>query len=320
MSRYVSIAYKKLKASVYFDKTLLPLQGKIVKFEDKNIGKKLKKLTEKLDGGDKAWDEYAQRILKEIDVLVYPKKLYNSKEDDEQKKYKSKIIINKNNELLKIKRPKYFIDLPVEGHIISVLWVLFIGRILDDRNNPDNMLMYEHSYGNRLKKTLINPKTNDITYSPYLFEPYFSQYESWRDKALEVAKKNLNDNKDVIMISLDFKNFFYSVDINKDEYEKILCNYIGNYERWHKRIHDFIYIVLQEYSNKLRKLNTDQDLDIADKTFLPIGFYPSYILANWVLTPFDKEVIKRCNPVYYGRYVDDIIMVDKVEKIVHCEK
>lgn len=39
-----------------------------------------------------------------------------------------------------------------------------------------------------------------------------------------------------------------------------------------------------------------------------------HILANWILTPFENAIISKWNPTYYGRYVDDVIIVDKVEK------
>lgn len=83
-----------------------------------------------------------------------------------------------------MKRAQYYIDMPVEGHILGALWVLTVGTRLDD---SDKQTMYEHSYGNRLRKNLFNPDTGEISCSPYLFEPYFSQYESWRDKALSYA-------------------------------------------------------------------------------------------------------------------------------------
>lgn len=47
---------------------------------------------------------------------------------------------------------------------------------------------------------------------------------------------------------------------------------------------------------------------------MPIGFLPSNILSNWVLSPFDDAVVSQLNPLYYGRYVDDIIIVDKIEE------
>ena len=70
----------------------------------------------------------------------------------------------------------------VEGHILGVVWLMNIGSKLDK-------LVYEKSYGNRIRKKLINELSDEPTFSPYLFEPYFMQYESWRDTALDEAKK-----------------------------------------------------------------------------------------------------------------------------------
>ena len=45
-----------------------------------------------------------------------------------------------------------------------------------------------------------------------------------------------------------------------------------------------------------------------DKVVLPIGFLSSGVLANWYMCKFDKNVNNKINPVYYGRYVDDILI------------
>ena len=148
-----------------------------------------------------------------------------------------------------------------------------------------------------------------------MFEPYFSQYESWRDQALVYAKERLDDKQDALILTLDLKSFFYSAHIPKDAFDEILSN-IDNttYPSWVPRVHDFVYRVMEIYSQKLREINKDPELVLGARVFLPIGFLPSNILSNWVLTPFDEAINQRFNPVYYGRYVDDIIIVDKVEK------
>jgi len=38
------------------------------------------------------------------------------------------------------------------------------------------------------------------------------------------------------------------------------------------------------------------------------------VIANWCLKPFDDALTNGWNPLYYGRYVDDILIVEKVEK------
>ena len=316
LEEQIRIAYKKLKASAYFDKTLLPLRDRIVAFEGPDASTKLSDLYANLKSEDcKKWEIYKANILNKIDVLVFPKKLMDWSEENQ-------IIFNTDCEPIQLEKAQYFIDLPVEGHILGVLWILSVGLSLDDRNDPDNMLMYEHSYGNRLRKTLVNPKSKNITYSPNLFEAYFSQYESWRDKALEYAKSRLDDKQDALILTLDFRSFFYSVDITRDAFDETLrylknIDEVKNPNSWYRRVHEFVYEVLVKYSEMIQTISTDPELTIKHRTILPIGFLPSNILSNWALTPFDNAIVKRWNPVYYGRYVDDVIIVDKVEKTVH---
>ena len=302
----VKAEYKKLKASLYFDKTQLPLRDRLVLFEQDDIDDKLGELKQALIDG-KDWEQYEQQILDQIGILLYPKKLKPIPEDT--------AIFNADNIAIEMSAPQFFIDLPVEGHILGVLWILSIGRELDknsDDKNPNGM--YEHSYGNRLKETLFNEEIGDVTYSPGLFEPYFSQFESWRDHGLDKAKERLDDKQDAIILTLDFKSFYYSVDLRDSDFENILKR-LPKPADWNKRVNHFVYKVIQTYSDKLREhCFAGQELDIKQRNVLPIGFLPSNILSNWVLTKFDDAIIKEWNPVYYGRYVDDVIIVDKVEK------
>ena len=306
---WIEKAYKKLKNHLYFDKTQLPLVDDLVAFESSGVEGHITEIDRALSGSDDVWEDFTADILEKINAFIFPKQLCDCNE--------GQIIFNADSEPVRMKSAKYFIDLPVAGHILGTLWVLTVGSCLDDRDDPDRSLMYEHSYGNRLRKNLYHPDSGMVTYSPYLFEPYFSQYESWRDTALARAKERLNSNQDALILTLDFRNFFYSVHITEEGFSEIYRRFQESVEdcpAWIKRVHTFVYQVLQTYSDKVRQLNQDEELSLGQRTFLPIGFLPSHILSNWVLTPFDKAVNERINPVYYGRYVDDIIIVDKVEK------
>lgn len=42
---------------------------------------------------------------------------------------------------------------------------------------------------------------------------------------------------------------------------------------------------------------------------IPLGFLPSLIIANWNLHGIDQIILEDVNPSYYGRYVDDILIV-----------
>lgn len=302
----VRIAYKKFKANLYFDKTQLPLRDRLVFFEHEGIEDKLNELYEALINGEN-WEDYEQKIIDQIGVLLYPKSL--------QKMPKDTAIFNADSMPIEMDAPQYFIDLPVEGHILGTLWILSIGLRLDKNSDGDNPNgMYEHSYGNRLRKTLINEVSNDVTYSPGLFEPYFAQYESWRDYALECAKERLDDRQDAIILTLDFKSFYYSVHLNQEDFKAFISR-IPETRAWHERVNNFVFKVISRYSDELRRtIGSGSKLQIGNRNVLPIGFLPSNILGNWILTGFDDAIIEKWNPVYYGRYVDDIIIVDKVEK------
>ena len=71
----IKVAYKKLKANLYFDKTQLPLRDRVVLFEQEDIDDKLNELKQALIDG-KDWEQYEQQILEQIDVLLYPSTLY----------------------------------------------------------------------------------------------------------------------------------------------------------------------------------------------------------------------------------------------------
>lgn len=287
-------AYKKLKSSVYFDKTQLVLRDEIVKYESEILD-----LDEELDSlwytlnNEADWERLKEDILSSISVLSFPKKL----------KHEDKSIISNSAPVhVDVIDLQHFINMDVRGHIIGVLWLLMIGWRIDKD-------IYEHSYGNRIRKKLINELSDEPTYSPYLFEPYFEQYESWRDSALNYASKCLTKKQDVVILTLDFRRFFYSVNMDENAFDNVLkeAGITPDEGPFLKRINDFIYSVIDRYASKF---NDEYD----KRKILPIGFLPSYLLANWCLNKFDKAVINGWNPIYYGRYVDDILIVDKVEK------
>ncbi len=293
----VEKAYKKLKSSVYFDKTQLILRNAIVEFENNDIEQSLHKIYNALSDED-VFFKLQNEIINSISVSSFPKKLNNND---------NSIISNYSSKKIKIKDLQHFINMRVEGHILGVLWIMLIGYRIDKT-------VYEHSYGNRIRKNLINELSEAPTYSPYLFEPYFFQYESWRDKALSEAQKHMELGQDVVIITMDFKRYYYSVDADKAVFDKIfqeICendstNDLSDCLDVLERLNNFVFAVIEKYSMKFKN-------EFNGRNILPIGFLPSNILGNWCLRNFDKAVVDGWNPVYFGRYVDDVLIVDKIE-------
>ncbi len=299
----VQKAFKKLKSNIYYDKTNLPLRDKIVSFEcdyGENLDKYLDEIYDALQKGGEKWEKLSKDILSSIKCTVLPKALKNNDQC-------SDVITNFNpTDTIEVDKYQAFIDMNVEGHIMGMLWLFQIGWKLDKE--------LPCCYGNRIRSKLRNEFSEQITFSPYLFEPYFEKYESWRDTALQLAETHLNKNDDVLVLTLDFERFYYSVDITESFMKSILQKACDGTD-FHEdviisRINRLIYRIITEYSEEYYELFPDEE----KKNILPIGFLPSNVIANWCLKPFDDALTNGWNPLYYGRYVDDILIVEKIEK------
>ena len=291
-SKLFKIAYKKLKSSLYYDKTQAILRNELVAFEadKRNIDGFLEELTEMFLNKETR-DELFEDILSSISYYAFPKNIASEK---------TVMIKNYSSKDIEIKDNQYFINLDIRGHILGVLWLLLIGYKVDKN-------IYVNSYGNRIRKNMYNEFSEAPTYSPYLFEPYFQQYEGWRDTAMDEAVQHLHVGQDVVVLTLDFKRFYYSVDITQTFFDEIYTEVIDDTENTEilRELHDFIFQIIVKYSGCFMKFK--------GKKILPIGFLPSNVLANYALRNFDKAILDGWNPIYFGRYVDDVIIVDKIE-------
>jgi hypothetical protein len=295
----LQLAFKKLKANVYYDKTQLVFRNKLVNYEGSYFSRleerfsEIKNILETED--DEIWKNYTNKLLNNINVLTFPKKVKYS--NTSVSNTDIDIIVNEEcDDVNIITEPQYFIDMDIEVQLIGVLWILYFGKEIEEG-------FYDHSYGNRLDKKLFNKPFEK--FSPYLFKPYYLQYESWRDIGLKKAEEYLDDQKNIMIITLDLKSFYYSVDFSKDVFDNFFSNHQDK-SIYIKRINDFIFDVLKTYSNIFGD-------SYNRRVILPIGFLPSNILSNWYLKTFDDNICTILNPIYYGRYVDDIIIIEKIE-------
>lgn len=305
--KYLKAAYKKLKSYSYYDRTNVSLRGSIAKYETssectdlstKIIDTKLKCLLDKLSAStDEEWCSYEKDILSSVGELEYPKKCFETGNID------GFITIHNFKINTTIEETQSFIDMNVEGHILGVLWILLLGYKKDSN--------FKNCYSNRIKESLYS-ETGKISLSPYLFEPYWFNYESWRDKALDEAQKIVAKNKNnhgALIITMDFKKYFYSVDISQECMDLFYKEGDCKNDTVLVRLNKFVFNVFKIYSELYHKNHQDNLKNI----ILPIGFMPSYIFANWCLNKFDKVIVSQINPAYYGRYVDDVIIVDKID-------
>ncbi len=300
-------AYKKLKSYYFYDKTLLYIKHKIAVFESDSEKFKcsLNDITNSINNKDIG---YFEQLISKMDFKVFPKKLISTNNTD--------VVKNNVDHEKNISKVNFFIDLPIELFILDFIWMLFIGKIHKDNFGSSNCI-----YAGRFKPGIF--KENDLDLNSGIefnsnrcFEPYFTMYSKWRDNAFETIKNNKTDN-DLLMMSLDLKGFYYSVEFNFDK----LMQFLKNDSRL-KEI-EFITAVIEKiyvtYTYLISKYK--KGIKLSNKACVfPIGLISPVVLREIYLREFDNSIGQKINPLYYGRYVDDILIVVKANRMEHFNK
>lgn len=279
----IILAYRRLKSHVYHENSLSVLMS-IAEYEDDEIDSKLLNLFEKIQRYQSNDKSSINELLTQVKFSLMPKSFSDDRIDGTGFFYTNQ---NKKKEYL-VDRVTVFIDCPVEIHIISVLWIMLIGKYLDKELGP-------HCYGNRLER---NSDDDFEENSIKLFKKYYINYSQWRDEGIQTAKDLHKIGLDVSILNLDIKNYYNSIDFDLNKFEEK----IPDQYRWLNRLLIDIHSVYSE-------ILTMNKIIPSNKKILPIGLHSSTILSNYYLINFDFSVKNILKPAFYGRYVDDIILV-----------
>ena len=300
----IETAYRKLKSYVYYDKTDLRLRERLAKFEcSTQFSEKLKVVAEVAGSAAPSEDRRFKRWLKSIDFRIVPKKLGTLSDNDAASpKDDGKFITNVTSaEQIKVDTVNYFFDGPIELHLIAVLWLMREGRHLDEQLLPE-------CCGSRLSPKLREDGDDSLE----LFIKYHEQYSRWRDSGIRKAKQLLvEEGRNVAILGLDLQEYFYRVDIDFAEVGSALeAATDGEVEGGEESLLACIEAICKSYRSRISPLLAKTHPDIKETVRgLPIGLCSSVVLANWYLRDFDANVLNRVRPAYYGRYVDDILLV-----------
>lgn len=293
----IESAYRKLKSYIYYDNYSILLRQKLANYEsevtlDNEFNIILTFLQDPESNNSK---EYFNKLLADVKYTIVPKSFKKDDLDDD-------FVLTNNftSSHYDIDKVNYLIDAPIPIHIISVLWIIKEGYVLAKEYKKSN-------YANVLE---TDPDTKEVVEGLRLFKPYFEQYQKWRDSSVETALNFIDKDVDVVIVGLDIKEYYYNVNFNpvtkstlirKIKHELNLDTDIPEPPKLTEilfQIHDAYIANLKSNGHKTKC-----------KKFLPIGLLSSGILANWYLRDFDKQVLDKLSPAFYGRYVDDILIV-----------
>ena len=296
----VQEAYSRFKAYVYYDNFNLALRAELAEYEnDDKLIEKLSKLASELN-------EYLEtgklsnrisKMIKGSKFIVLPKAFRNASINQKKNRI---LISNLTNEEFYVEKNTILFDGDIELQLIATLWIMVEGVKLSKKIGDD-------SYGYHLP---MHPEEVKLGTEKLLFTKYFQKYQEWRDKGIGAAKSQIDEGNDILLISLDIKNFFHSTHIDFNNLKSDLGSKQQN------SLTDIIEKICIEHTKKLKLSDRKNEFPL-----LPIGLVSSGVIANWLLSDFDKEIKDKTAPVYYGRYVDDIfIVVSNVKPPIQTDK
>lgn len=292
-------SFRKLLTATYFDKTDMVMRHRVASFvknlssedEEKRIFEEL------LSVANGENESQLDKWLNEISLSLYPKKVIGVEDNTDKH-----VITNTPPYQMKVEKLMVKANIPVELCILDIAWLLLYGFKIDSK-------FYSHSYGNRMD--LIS-NDSGVRIGNALFKKYQSQYQGWWGNGIKAANQYLKNNEDVTIINFDIRSCYHSIDFNFDDF---FAYYDKNWSEDNLREDALTQTVVKIYK-RYWEITQNTDIEVFKgnndgKHPLPLTLMSAHVLANWYLSPLDSFILEQYKPYYYGRYVDDCMVVLK---------
>lgn len=293
-------AFCKLLSYTYFDKSNLRLRHSVASFvksltnpeEEKRI---FSELCEIANG--KSLDLLATWLSK-IELCFYPKKIKSSVQQVDNHFITNIPIGNAVTEKLLIL--SYF---PIELMILDTAWLLEYGPKIEHN-------FMQNSYGNRMDLTSLG---NKVRLGNTIFKKYIHQYRNWWKRGLDEANKHLKKGESISIINFDITNCYHSIDFDFNEF---LTDFVKRNPKSDIKENPLTEIVQLIYKSYWALIANSDAQPFSgknkNKRALPLSLLSAHVLANWYISPLDGYMRRHFPHIpYYGRYVDDCIIVEK---------
>ncbi|MBP6057004.1 MAG: hypothetical protein KA524_01020 [Nitrosomonas sp.] len=294
----LGLAYRKAKVDLYyFSHASLDA---IANYEE-NLHANLSALLEKINGEDESWVTENSFIgtwtlaSKSVDMdgwMHYRKEngnglIFSSPTDE----WEHVCALAKNGKLEKPKAEfRVMAKCSLDFHVLSTLWMLEVGHLFDAK-------LTDCSYGNRLRRTQDGKSINPLSLGS--FRHYFKPFRDWHDKGIAAMRTALDAEKKIIALTADVTSFYHELN--------------SGFMLDPTFINDVLGLKLEKDQTKLNRLfiHALQAWAAATplKKGLPVGLPASAVVGNIALVELDRCIEQQVVPIYYGRYVDDILLV-----------
>lgn len=281
----VELAFSKLQANVYFDNYDLILRERIALYK-KRLNHNIEVFVQECKK-ENPFESFINRMA----FTILPKKVEAKAHKFPSNYYTNTAPIVGNE----ISKPSVHCDFPVELHLIATIWLMRYGVKIEK-------LVPKTSFGNRLA---VDRSTDKIE-GRSLFKPYFKQFQNWWSLAIKETKNALKEKQSVTILNFDLKSFYHEVKFDFDKLETTLLSRKAHYKR--DVIHSTLKKIHFSYRDLLKSIKKDVITE-GNIVPLPIGLFTSHLFANFHLRSLDRFIKREFDPLYYGRYVDDVLIV-----------
>jgi len=190
---------------------------------------------------------------------------------------------------------------PIAFHVVSTLWMHKAGHLYDAVLGPE-------ACGSRLRRKHSGPSEPLREPNPLslgTFEPYLHKFSRWRDDGLTAMRNALEQGKRVVAITADVKQFYHHTSpdfLLHPDYLKAV-GLPQEFSVDQKRFTKAIITAIHAWAERTPLHKMDSAVG------LPVGLPAARLIANVALAELDKTIKRELAPLYYGRYVDDILLV-----------
>ncbi|KER70375.1 hypothetical protein HR51_17750 [Burkholderia cepacia] len=295
----LGLAYRKAKVDLYYSSHAS--LAAIADYEDK-LHVHLTELLAKIHGDDESWVTKPDFVgswtlaTKSVDMSCWDQHrekhgnglIFSSPVDEWEN---ACALLAKNEEPRKPKAEfRVMAQCSVDFHVLSALWMLEVGHLFDAQ-------LSGCAYGNRLRRTQDGKGINKLSLGS--FQPYLKPFRDWRDKGIATMRGALDAGKKIVALTADVSSFYHELNPSFMLNPAFVSGVLG--------------LEMTAPQAKLHRMFIQALLAWASTTplkkGLPVGLPASAVVANVALAELDRIIEQQCTPLYYGRYVDDILLV-----------
>lgn len=187
---------------------------------------------------------------------------------------------------------------PIAFHVVSALWLQKVGHLYDG-------ILQRCVYGSRLRR--LHSQDGELGYpsrkSMGSFRPYTYGFREWRSNGLDAMRTALEQNRSVIAVTADLRRFYHEVSPEYLLHPEYLNQFGINLTSDQNHFTTQMITAFRTWA-----ANTPEHMEEPTRG-MPVGLSAPRVIANAILVSFDQFIQRELAPLYYGRYVDDVLLV-----------